>query len=63
MLRKPSGRLLCLALTLAVAAAILSTERPGDPYRQARFLLLTVGPESTFIAGAIGENAETFVSP
>jgi hypothetical protein len=63
MLRKPNGRLFYLALTLAVAAAILSTERAGDPYQQARFLLLTAGPEATVIAGAIAENAETFVSP
>jgi hypothetical protein len=63
MFRKRNNRLVYFALTLAVATAILSAEHPGDPYQQARFLLLTVGPEATVIAGAIAENAETVVSP
>ena len=63
MLRQRNGRLVYLALTLAVAATIVSAEHPGDPYQQVRLLLLTVGPQATVIAGAIAENAETFVSP
>jgi hypothetical protein len=63
MLRQRNNRLFYFALTLAIAAAILSAEHPGDPYQQVRFLLLTAGPEATVIAGAIAENAETFVSP
>jgi len=62
MLRQRNSRHIYLALTLAVAAAILSTEHPSDPYQQARLLLLTVAPEATVIAGMIEENAETFVS-
>jgi len=63
MLRQRNGRLVYLALTLAGAAAVLSAEHPGDPYQQARLLLLTVGPDATVIAGAVEQNAETFVSP
>ena len=63
MLSKRNNRLVYLALTLATAAAILSTEHAGDPYQQARLLLLTVGPQATVIAGMIEENSETFVSP
>jgi hypothetical protein len=63
MLRQRNGRLVYLALALAAATAILSAERPGDPYRQARLLLLTVGPEATVIAVAMATNAEAFVSP
>jgi hypothetical protein len=63
MLRQRNGRLVYLALTLAIAAAILSAEHPGDAYQQARGLLLTVGPEATVIASAIEQNAETVVSP
>jgi hypothetical protein len=38
------------------AAAILSAEHAGDPYRQARFVLLTTAAEATSVAGAIGNN-------
>lgn len=63
MLKQRNGRLVYLALTLAIATAILSAEHPGEPYQQARFLLLTAGPEATAIASAIEQNAETVVSP
>jgi hypothetical protein len=63
MLSKRNNHLVYLALGLATVAAILSTERPGDPYQQVRFLLLTAAPEATAIAGAIAQNTETFVAP
>ena len=63
MLKHRTGRLVYLALTLAIAAAILSAEHPGEPYQQARGLLLTAGPEATVIASATAQNAETVVSP
>jgi hypothetical protein len=63
MLKKRNGRLVYLVLTLAIAAAILSAENPGDPYQQAHLVLLTVGPEATVIAVAMEQNAETVVSP
>ena len=63
MLKKRSGGLVYFVLTLAIVAAILSAEHPGDPYQQARLLLLTVGPEATVIAIAMEQNAETVVSP
>jgi len=47
-----------VALMLAIAAAILSAENAGDPYRQVRFLLLTTAAEATYIAGAISENVD-----
>jgi hypothetical protein len=63
MLKKRSSRLVYFVLTLAIVAAILSAEHPGDPYQQARLLMLTAGPEATVIASAIAQNAETVVSP
>jgi hypothetical protein len=63
MLKRRTGHHVYFALVLAAATAILSAERPGDPYRQALVLMLTVGPEATVIANAMAENAETFVSP
>ena len=47
-----------LALTLAIAAAIASTERAGDPYRQARSLVLSTAAGATALAGAIVENVD-----
>ena len=55
----------CIALTLAMAAAIMSAPgRADETYQKLRWLLLTsTTPEAAVIAGAIGEQPDSLLSP
>jgi hypothetical protein len=55
---------ICLALVLAAAAAIMSGAGQSDKMqRLMQWLMLSTGPETDAIVGAIGEHAEVLLSP
>jgi hypothetical protein len=58
-----TGAHVYVALMLAIAAAMLSTEHPAQLYRQARSLLLTDGPAAASVADAIAEHPQVIVPP
>lgn len=55
---------ICVALILALVAAVMSTPDQADrPYQALRWVQTGVSPEADMLAGAIGEIPSNFLSP
>ena len=55
---------ICVALILALVAAVVSTPgQAGRPYQALRWMQMGVSPEAYMFAGAIGEIPSNFLSP
>jgi hypothetical protein len=55
---------ICVALILALVAAVMSTPgQTGRPYQALRWMPVGVSPEADMLAGAIGEIPANVLSP
>jgi hypothetical protein len=56
--------LICVALILALAAAVMSTpNHAGRPYQALQWIQVASAPEADMLAGAVGETPANFLSP
>jgi hypothetical protein len=55
---------ICVALVLALVAAVMSTPgHAGRRYQALQWIQMAGSPEADMLAGAIGEIPENFLSP